>query len=176
MKEAVAYQARDRAIVEVLLQTGIRLGELARLTLGDVALPSRISRDPEHVGELRVRQGKGRKDRTIALNHKACGALREYLRGRPADAPTQALFLTKFGTPMGSRAIQQMLGKYLAEAEIRDASPHALRHTFGTHMVKSGANLRSVQEMMGHADLKATSIYVSLARELMNKDVQTHAL
>jgi site-specific recombinase XerD len=84
--------------------------------------------------------------------------------------------MTKFGEPMGARAVQDVVKKYLREADIRDASVHTLRHTFGTHQVKKGTNLRVVQEAMGHADLKTTSIYVHLAREQMDEQLQANAL
>jgi site-specific recombinase XerD len=135
--------------------------------------------DGAPVGNLRIARGKGRKQRELPLNYWACRALKAYLAVRPgarAAASTAPLFLNKYGTALSPRPIQKMLEKYLAEAGIEGASPHALRHTFATHMVKSGAQLRSVQEMLGHTDLKTTSIYVSLAREQMEKDVQRHAL
>jgi site-specific recombinase XerD len=175
LKLTVTHEPRDAAIVELLLQTGIRLGELARLTLADVKLPTKITPDPTNTGELYIRQGKGRKDRVLSLNHKVCRALKTYLMVRP-PLPSPALFTSKFQRPITPRGYEWILAKHLKAAGIRNASVHTLRHTFGTHMVKSGSNLRTVQEMMGHADLKTTSLYVSLARDMMNKDVQEHAL
>lgn len=171
---AVSHDTRNAAIIEVLLQTGIRLSELARLTLGDVELPGRISRDPQNVGLLYVK-GKGGKERTIPLNYKACRALKAWLKVRP-DVEHDALFVTKFGKPMGARAFQYTVKKYLKEAGIKGASVHTLRHTFATHHVARGTDLRTVQEALGHADLKTTSIYVQLAREVMKRELQEHAL
>jgi site-specific recombinase XerD len=104
-----------------------------------------------------------------------CKALKAYLKARP-KIETKAVFINKFGTSLGPRGVQLAVGKYLAEANIRGASVHSLRHTFGTHHVAKGTNLRTVQEALGHKDLKTTSIYVSLARTVMNKEMQEHAL
>ncbi|HUW22397.1 MAG TPA: tyrosine-type recombinase/integrase [Candidatus Bathyarchaeia archaeon] len=172
---AVANVPRDAAIIELLLQTGIRLSELARLKTGDVYLPSKVTKDPENAGAVTVKRGKGGKDRVITLNHKACRALKTYLRVRP-ELDNGALFFSKFKSPISHKGYQWIIKKYLKEAEIKDAHVHSLRHTFGTQMAKKGVNLRVIQEAMGHADLKMTSRYVSLARELMDKEMQENAL
>jgi site-specific recombinase XerD len=172
--DACRHQVRDAAIIELLLQTGIRLSEIARLTINDVELPRRINQDPGNVGILRV-IGKGNKSRTIPLNYKACRALRAWLDIRPA-VNHDSFFVTKFREPMGARSFQYLVDKYLKEAGIRGASVHSLRHTFATHHVASGTSLRSVQEALGHADLKTTAIYVALAKEVMRKELQEHAL
>ena len=171
---AVSHDTRNAAIIELLLQTGIRLSELARLTLDDVELPKRVSRDPDNVGLLYVK-GKGGKARSVPLNYKACRALKAWLKIRP-DADENALFVTKFGQPMGPRAFQYTVKKYLKEAGIKGASVHTLRHTFATHHVARGTDLRTVQEALGHADLKTTSVYVQLARQVMKRQLQEHAL
>lgn len=171
---ACSHHTRDSAIVEVLLQTGIRLSELAKLRLDDVDLPGRIGRDPEAMGRLHI-LGKGRKDRWIPLNYKACQAIRSWLNARP-QVEHDALFVSKFRTAMGARSIQHVIEKYVREAGIKDASVHTLRHTFATHHVAMGTSLRTVQEVLGHADLKTTSIYVQLAQEAVKKELQEHAL
>ena len=102
-------------------------------------------------------------------------ALRTYLAVRP-EAETPALFVSKYRQPLSARAVEHLFHKYLAIARIEDASPHTLRHTMATHMIKSGATLRSVQEMLGHANIQTTSRYVSLAEEQLHKDVQDYAL
>jgi site-specific recombinase XerD len=108
----VQYETRNRAIVELLLQTGMRLSEVSRLTLSDISLPQKISKDPGNVGAVVV-HGKGRKTRTVTLNWKACRALKAYLDSRKhLDEPR--LFLTKLGRGMGPRSIQQMVEKRLA--------------------------------------------------------------
>ena len=171
---ACSHDTRDAAIIELLLQAGIRLSELARLTLDDIELPKRISRDAANTGSVFV-HGKGRKERTITLNYKACKALKAWLKIRP-DVDTNSLFVSKFLEPMSPRAYEYIVKKYLEEARIKGASVHTLRHTFATHHVAKGTSLRTVQEALGHADLKTTSIYVQLAREAMNKEFQEHAL
>ncbi len=172
---ACAYEPRDAAIIELLLQTGIRLSELTRLTLDNIELPTQINHDPTNVGILRILAGKGRKDRTLPLNYKACKAIRAYLRMRP-KVEEKEIFINKFGYPLGPRGVQILVRKYMNEAEIKGATVHSLRHTFGTHHRTRGTSLRTVQEVLGYKDLKTTSLYVSLAREVMNKELQEHAL
>ncbi len=170
---ACSHYPRDAAIIEFLLQTGIRLSELTRLRVGDIELPGRITREAETVGRLHI-FGKGRKERWIPLNYKACRALKSWLDVRPRQ--TDGLFITKFGQPIGPRAIQQVVHKYMTEAGITQASVHTLRHTFATHHVAQGTSLRTVQEVLGHASLKTTSIYVQLAQEAVKRELQEHAL
>ncbi len=152
----------------------MRLSEVGRLGVSDVVLPARVGREKDGAGSVRI-FGKGRRERIVTLNWKACKALRSYLAVRPKLGHT-TIFITKFGEPMGPRAIQDVVKKYLKEAGIENASVHTLRHTFGTHQVKKGTNLRVVQEAMGHADLKTTSVYVHLARDLMDEQLQANAL
>lgn len=172
---AVANEPRDAAIIELLLQCGIRLSELTHLTINDVQLPTKISQEMKDVGTLFVRQGKGRKDRILALNFKVCKALKNWLRIRP-QTDSSALFCSKFKTPITPGGFQWIIKQYFKQEGITNAHLHSLRHTFGTHMVRKGTNLRVVQEMLGHNSLQTTSLYVSLARELMDKQVQENAL
>jgi len=146
----------------------------AQNTLDDVELPRRITRDPDTVGRLHV-LGKGRKERWIPLNYKACRVLRTWLNARP-DVEHNGLFVSKFDEPMGARSIQHVVKKHLTEAGIKGASVHTLRHTFATGHVAQGTSLRTVQEILGHADLKTTSIYVQLAQDTVRKELQEHAL
>ena len=171
---ACSHHPRDSAIIELLLQTGLRLSEVARLTLDDVELPRRIGKDAETMGRLHT-VGKGRKERWIPLNYKACRALRTWLSTSP-NGEDRALFVTKFRRPIGPRAVQHLVRKHMREAGIKGASVHTLRHTFATHHVAQGTSLRTVQEVLGHADLKTTSIYVQLAQEAVKRDLQEHAL
>jgi len=171
---ACSHHPRDAAIIELILQTGIRLSEVARLTTYDVELPARINSDPTNTGSISIR-GKGRKNRTLPLNYKACRALKTWLSTRP-DIPEPALFVTKFREPMGKRGIQRMVAKYFDEAGIQNASVHTLRHTFGTHHAAKGTNLKTIQDTLGHADLKTTSVYISTAKAAMKRDLQDHAL
>lgn len=171
---AVQHEVRDGAMLELLLQTGIRQSESAAIALSDIQLPARVSRDAGNVGSLRL-HGKGRKDRVVTLNYKACRALKAYLSIRP-KVDEEALFLTKFEKPLGTRSIRHIVGKYLAEAEIAGASTHALRHTFATHHVRKGTKLDVVRQALGHTSLATTSVYVGLAREVMDQELQKNAL
>ena len=161
-------------MIELFLQTGMRLAELAKLQLGDIDIPKRITPDPDNTGSVRVRR-KGGKTEYIPLNHKACKALAGYLQVR-IDASYPALFLNKFQQPMSTRAIQLRVEKYLKEADIENASVHTLRHTMATHHVARGTDLKTVQETLGHASLVTTTIYVSLAKTAQRKALQEHAL
>lgn len=171
---ACSHHPRDAAIVELLLQTGIRLSEVARLAVTDIELPTRISRGPENTGSITI-HGKGRKSRTLPLNYKACRALKAWLAVRP-DINHPALFVTKFREPVGKQAIQRVVKKYLTEAGIRSASVHTLRHTFGTHHVVKGTNLKTIQEALGHESLNTTSVYISTAKAAMKRELQGNAL
>lgn len=171
---ACSHQPRDAAIIELLLQTGTRLSEVARLSISDIELPARINRDPENTGSICI-QGKGRKTRTLPLNYKACRALKAWLSVRP-DVDHSALFVTKFREAMGKQAIQRTVKKYLKDAGIQNASVHTLRHTFGTHHVARGTNLKTIQEALGHESLNTTSIYISTAKAAMKRELQNHAL
>lgn len=171
---ACSHHARDAAIMEVFLQTGMRLSELAHLRLADVELPKRITRDIESMGMVRVHR-KGGKIERIPLNYKACQALAAYLKVRP-KVDDDGLFVTKFKTRMTARSIEYMVTKYLAETGIHHASVHTLRHTMATHHVAKGTDVKTVQVTLGHASLATTSIYVSLSKHAQKKALQEHAL
>jgi site-specific recombinase XerD len=170
-----SHKPRDAAMIELFLQTGMRLSELAKLQLTDIDIPKRITPDPDNMGWVRVKR-KGGKIENIPLNHKACKAVASYLLVRPDIAGETALFISQFKRPLSTRAIQHRLTKYLSEAGITGASVHTLRHTMATHHVARGTDLKTVQETLGHADLKTTSIYVSLAKTAQRKALQEHAL
>ncbi len=172
LQEACGRDRRDRALVEVFLQTGLRLSEVAGLMLGDLELP--MGCECMTIGTVSV-TGKGRKRRTVTLNSKACDTLRIYLGARrsPSISP---VFSSRAGDRLGSRAIQRIVKTRMAMAGIANASVHTLRHTFATHMVRKGTNLRVIQEALGHTSLQTTSVYVSLARELMDEQLQANAL
>lgn len=169
-----SHHPRDAAMIELLLQTGMRLSELAKLTLTDVEIPRRITRDPDNTGGVWVRR-KGNKTQNVPLNYKACQALAAYLKVRP-KVDHLALFVTKFNEPMSPRAIQYRVQKYLKEAKIAGASVHTIRHTFGAQHALRGTDLKTIQEMMGHADLRTTTIYIHLAKKAQRQALQEHAL
>jgi site-specific recombinase XerD len=146
---------RDYAILQVFLQTGVRVSELAGLTVDDVDLER---------GNLRV-TGKGMADRDIPLSKKAIAALRLWLTARPAsEYPT--LFLNRFNQPMGVRGIQKLVERYRQGAGIeKRITPHSLRHTFGTQKAKLGVTAFQLRDFMGHANLATTQLYVHLSQE-----------
>ncbi len=144
---------RGQAILEVLYSAGLRVGELARLDLDDVDLGD---------GVLRVR-GKGRKERLAFLGPPARRALERYLAHRQLAVgarPCTALFVNGRASRLSIRGVQRIVGAALAHAGLAGrGTPHTLRHSFATHLLDAGADLRSVQELLGHADLATTQIY-----------------
>jgi integrase/recombinase XerC len=151
---STALGQRDRAILELLYAAGVRLSELVSLNLGDLSLDT---------GQMVV-WGKGGKERLVLLGKPAMQALRAYLRdGRTklrGKKITDALFLNRFGGRLSRRSIGLILDKYSKLAGLwRKVTPHLLRHTFATHMLEGGANLRVVQELLGHAQPTTTEIY-----------------
>jgi len=149
---ATPLGARDRAILETIYSAGLRVSELVALNIEDL---------DEFSEAIRVR-GKGRKERLAPLGAPALSALRRYLRMResPGRGP---LFVNRDGGRLTGRSIRRRLDRYLQVAGIAGrVSPHTLRHSFATHMLNAGADLRSVQEMLGHASLSTTQIYTHL--------------
>jgi integrase/recombinase XerC len=146
---------RDRALLETLYSAGLRVSELTGLNVEDVDLSE---------GLATVR-GKGRRERLALLGPPALAALRRWLEGRAAVAaglsrPQPALFLNKNGTRLSSRSVGRLLEKYLKQAGLDPrTSPHTLRHSFATHLLDNGADIRSVQELLGHRSLSTTQIY-----------------
>ncbi|MCS6852962.1 MAG: tyrosine recombinase XerC [Gemmataceae bacterium] len=146
---------RDRAILETLYSAGLRVSELTGLDLDDIDLDS---------GMITVR-GKGKRERLAPIGRPALQAVRAWLEVRPTllvgrRHPPAALFLNKNGTRLTSRSVGRLLQKYLAQADVDSrASPHTLRHSFATHLLDRGADIRSVQELLGHRSLATTQIY-----------------
>lgn len=153
---------RDRAIMELLYATGMRVSELVGLNMDDIDMEE----------ELVKVWGKGGKERIIPWGRAAKLSLKNYLhnsRGflmRPNNAGVEALFLNKNGTRLSDRSIRNILNKYVEMVAINQKiSPHGIRHTFATHMLNNGADLRSVQELLGHIKLSSTQIYTHLTKE-----------
>ena len=167
--------ARDTAIIEVLLQTGIRLSELTHLRLADIELPDDISGVEKGIGLLRVVGKHLRSERTIPLNHKVCKALMAYFDVR-TEGDWEALFVNKWGKRLGSRGVQKLIQYYYQKAGIERAKVNTLRHTFGIQHVIKGTSLKTIQEVMGHKDSRTTQLYVVAAQEVMRKELQQHAL
>lgn len=152
---------RDRALLEVLYATGLRVSELLALTLAQVDLDAGVV----------TTMGKGRKERVVPIGDEAVSWVRRYLAtGRPALAAakktTPRLFLNARGTPLTRMGFWKILRGYGLAAGIgRAISPHVLRHSFATHLLERGADLRAIQMMLGHADLSTTQIYTHVLDE-----------
>lgn len=148
--------ARDRAILELLYSTGIRVGEVEAMKCCDMDM---------HQGFVLV-TGKGSKQRRVPVGSRAMDAVRTYLRTRGIADPiycTEPLFLGRRGGRLGSRGIRRVIHEWsLHAALVRHVSPHVIRHTFASHMLDAGADLRSIQEMLGHASLSTTQRYTHL--------------
>jgi integrase/recombinase XerD len=160
---------RDRALLELMYACGLRASEAIGLELMDVDIDE---------GVLRAR-GKGSKERVVPIGQAALKALRMYLeRGRPAlvkGAPEPHLFVNFRGGQLTRQGLYKIVRRHAVTAELADRmSPHTLRHTFATHLLAGGCDLRSVQEMLGHADVATTQLYTHLSSERL-KDVYFRA-
>ena len=152
---------RDRAILETLYSAGLRAHELVGIDLEDLDLPD---------GIVRVR-GKGKRERLAPLGSHAIKAIKRWIKVRqPGKANNPALFLNKFGGRLTTRSLQRMLDKYLTKSglDLR-TSPHTLRHSFATHLLDRGADIRSVQELLGHKSLVTTQIYTHVSTAGLRK-------
>ena len=155
---------RDQALLELLYASGLRVSELVSLNLGQVDLDS---------GEIRV-WGKGAKERITLMGKPAARALSTYLsQGRPellGGKKSRALFLNRYGERLTKRRVQRILEKYASVTGIgKRVYPHMLRHTFATHLLDGGADLRVVQELLGHANLSSTQIYTHVTKSQAKK-------
>lgn len=149
---------RDRAILETFYSTGMRIAELVGLDVDEIDFIS---------GIVKV-MGKGKKERIVPIGEQAISAIRKYLRKRKKQ--TEALFLNKFGKRITTRGVRGIVDKYIHAAGIKQGvSPHTLRHSFATHLLDRGADLRTVQELLGHANLSTTQIYTHLTTEKLKK-------
>ncbi len=157
---ALFASARDSAMLELIYSGGVRISEAIGLNLGDIDLLS---------GIMKVR-GKGKKERLCALGNPACRAIRKYLslrKTRTGNERREApLFVNKDGQRITARSFQRNFKRYLIQAELPpDMTPHKLRHSFATHLLDAGADLRSVQELLGHENLSTTQIYTHISAE-----------
>jgi integrase/recombinase XerC len=153
---------RDRAILEIFYSAGVRISELQGLNREQVDLPQGLARVT----------GKGNKERFVPLGAKAVAAISAYISALDAEnkvdisAPDVPLFLNKYGLRLSVRGVRRVVMKYVGEKLIRGkVSPHTLRHTFATHLLGAGADLRAIQEMLGHVSLSTTQKYTHLDLE-----------
>ncbi|TKJ36528.1 MAG: tyrosine recombinase XerC [Planctomycetes bacterium B3_Pla] len=152
--------ARDRAILETLYSTGIRVSELVALNMDDI----------DFLGEVVHVRGKGKKERIAPIGSSALQVIQHYMEYRNKRAQSngnfdaRVLFVNKHGRRLSTRSVRRKMDKYLKMAGLDPAiSPHTLRHSFATHMLNNGADLRSVQELLGHQSLSTTQVYTHLS-------------
>jgi site-specific recombinase XerD len=166
--EAVAVDRRDRAVIELLYGSGLRVSELCGLTPGDV---------DQRRGRVTV-WGKGRKQRQLPMSEPSVDAVRDWLAtgratlaraGTPMPSPASTLFLNRRGHALTPRDVRRILDRRAAVP----SHPHALRHTFATHLLDGGADLRAVQELLGHADLATTQVYTHVSKERLRSVYET---
>jgi integrase/recombinase XerC len=145
-----ALMLRDRAVLETLYSTGIRASELIGMNREDI---------DQHGSLIRIR-GKGRKERIVPIGTKAQDAIDAYLTNPSRSAETAAIFIGPSGKRLTARTVQRILENHRKQLGLQQkASPHTLRHSYATHMLESGADLRAIQELLGHASLSTTQRY-----------------
>jgi integrase/recombinase XerC len=158
--------ARDRAMLEVLYSTGMRVSEIVALNMDDV----------DFLGEVIHVRGKGKKERIAPIGTSALQSIQRYIEFRnkrmqnDSNFDNKVLFANKHGKRLSTRSVRRKMDKYLKEAGLDPSiSPHTLRHSFATHMLNNGADLRSVQELLGHQSLSTTQVYTHLGTAKMKE-------
>ncbi|NLX05965.1 MAG: tyrosine recombinase XerC [Phycisphaerae bacterium] len=161
--------SRDRAMLETIYSTGVRVSELVSLNVSDV----------DFLGGMLHIKGKGSRERLTPIGHAAMLAVKKYLQMRQQQAQQgqaqdgQALFVNKHGQRLSTRSVRRKLDKYLIQAGLDPTiSPHTLRHSFATHLLNNGADLRSVQELLGHQSISTTQIYTHLTTEKLKESYE----
>jgi len=159
---------RDRAILELLYSSGLRVSELTSIKLNEINLQEKF---------IKV-FGKGSKERLVPLGSKAKMAVEDYIQKYrkviPRKKNSEFLFISINGKPLTRQFIWQIIKKIIAKtALIKNISPHTLRHTFATHLIEKGADVRTVQEMLGHANIATTQVYTSVSREHLKRVYNT---
>jgi site-specific recombinase XerD len=163
---------RDKAILETLYGSGIRVSELVNIDLTDI----------DYKENLVKVQGKGRKERIVPLGEEAMKAINNYIKirpkiienalqmkehwkdGRGIHIDDDALYLSRYGNRITTNSVRNLMNKYIADlADIVKISPHVLRHSFATHLMNAGANIRAIQELLGHETLASTQVYTHVA-------------
>jgi integrase/recombinase XerC len=158
--------ARDRAIMETLYSTGVRVSELVALNMDDI----------DFLGEVVHIRGKGKKERIVPIGTSALQVIQHYMEFRNKRAhsnpnfDSKVLFVNKHGRRLSTRSVRRKMDKYLKMAGLDNSiSPHTLRHSFATHMLNNGADLRSVQELLGHQSLSTTQVYTHLTTKKLKE-------
>jgi integrase/recombinase XerC len=160
--------ARDAAILEVLYGCGLRVSECVGLDVADLELGGGAA-------HVRVRAGKGRKDRLVPLGDKARAALTAWLALRPRLEPrADALFVNARGGRVSARSVRRFVDAHAQTAAVPKTHPHALRHSYATHLLGSGADLRAIQELLGHASLKTTARYAHVDFQYLARAYAAH--
>jgi len=164
ISESDIYELRDKSIFELLYSCGLRISEAVELTLGDLDFENRF---------IRVK-GKGSKERLVPFGEEAMRLLKKYIRDSRSsilgDRVSDYVFISKKGSMLNRKSVWRLLKGYVEKLEIRkNITPHTLRHSFATHLVENGADLRSVQELLGHTDISTTQVYTHLARRELQK-------
>ncbi len=163
------FGVRNRAILELLYSCGMRISEIASATISQVDLRREM---------IRI-IGKGNKERIVPIGQWATATIRSYLKIRPRFQSKESgdtLFLSKSGRPLTTDELREILDRYIMlVAETKGYSPHSIRHSFATHLLSHGADLKAVQEMLGHSNLSTTEIYTHLTIEDLQKEyMQAH--
>jgi integrase/recombinase XerD len=166
---ASAMALRDTAMIELMYATGMRASEIGAVHLNDLH---------DDLGVVKI-TGKGDRQRIVPVGRPALAAVHAYrdtLRPRLLrdDRPTDVLMLSRLGRPLDRFRVWALVKKYAARAGVRNVHPHTLRHSFATHLLAGGADLRTVQELLGHAKVTTTQIYTHVDRERLHRIVKTH--
>lgn len=155
---------RDRAILELMYACGLRVSEVVDLRISDVEIDAGIL----------TCKGKGSKTRKIPVGKSAVEWLKSYLvlRRRKENTEIQNLFVSSLGKPINRQAIFNFIKEYAEKIDLKEVSPHTLRHSFATHLVQNSADIRSVQQMLGHADISTTQIYTHITDAHLRKSYE----
>ena len=164
ISEDDSYQLRDKAIFELLYSSGLRISEAVELKYGDI----------DFTNSFISVVGKGDKERIVPINDEVKRLLEKYLRKSRSmilgSRESDYLFISKKGSKLNRKSVWRLLKNYVAQTKIdKNITPHTLRHSFATHLLENGADLRSVQELLGHMDISTTQIYTHLAKESLQK-------
>ncbi len=157
------FAMRDRAILELFYASGLRVSELTGLDIENIDI---------NIGYVRV-IGKGKKERIVPVNRKALQVVRQYLEARHSalkDKTEKSLFINKYGKRITRRGVGLIVKKYMIKSGInKHISPHSLRHTFATHLLDAGADLRLIQELLGHSSISTTQVYTHTSMDRLMK-------